>query len=56
MNEMEEYEAKMESDWMLPRTSKERFGCLFLLLWGMWSVLCGILKIAEIVGAICCGS
>lgn len=56
MNEMEEYEAKMEAGWMFPRTSKERVGCLFLLLWCLWSALCGFWKIAEIVGAICCGS
>ncbi len=56
MNDMEEYEAKFESGWMLPRTIRERVGCLMLLLWGLWSALCGIWKIAEIVGQLCCGS
>jgi hypothetical protein len=52
----DEYDPEVDDGWLTPRSGKERVGCLMLLLWCLWSALCGIWKIAEIVGAICCGS
>ena len=33
-----------------PRTSREKVGCLLLMLWALWSAIAGIWKTAEVIG------
>ena len=50
----EEYEAQMEAEQMgplpVPRTFREKMGCLMLLLWALWSAVASVWKTAEILG------
>jgi hypothetical protein len=49
----EEFEAQMDARDLqndVPRTSREKTGCLLLLLWSLWSAIAGIWKTAEVIG------
>lgn len=50
----DEYDAQMEAEQMgtlpVPRTFREKTGCLMLLLWALWSAVASVWKTAEILG------
>jgi len=50
----EEFEAQMDAEAMgtlqVPRTFREKTGCLMLLLWALWSAAASVWKTAEVIG------
>jgi hypothetical protein len=38
-----------------PRTLSQRAGCWFLLVWLLWSAMCGAIKAVEVIGMLCGG-
>ena len=38
-----------------PRTLGQKIGCWFLLVWLLWSALCGAIKAVEVIQLICGG-
>jgi len=38
-----------------PRTMGQRAGCWFLLVWLLWSAMCGAIKAVEVIGMLCRG-
>lgn len=38
-----------------PRTLSQRAGCWFLLVWLLWSAMCGAIKAVEVISMLCRG-